>query len=222
MEIRVGLIDGDDDIRFGRRQIIDAQEDLRVIFEEGSFSESLDRAPQALIDVLVIDQRLRGGDGVSLTLQLVEKYLLEGQKPPSIILTGAYFSDELQLAAIRAGATDLVTQEARPEELLKAIRSTTAKNDQPNFAQLRLFLQRSTKERVASNEFLLRLGQLNEREKQVLDLFAAGVSQDEVAERLQTPKYRVRQILQAAQQKCGFATLSQLFLALFEAGMLGA
>jgi DNA-binding NarL/FixJ family response regulator len=220
LDLRIGLIDGDEDIRFGRRQIIDSQHDLKVVLEEGDFESALHRAPEALIDVLVIDQRLRGGDGMALAKGLIGRYLDEDSKIPAIILTGSYFSDELHLAALRSGASDLVTQEARPEELLKAIRSTAVKDDQPDYPKLRVFLDRMQHAKVASPDFLLKLGDLTEKEKWVLDLFASGVSQDDVAVELDAPKYRVRQILQSAQRKCGFATLSQLFIALYESGML--
>lgn len=220
LDLRIGLIDGDEDIRFGRRQIIDSQSDLKVVLEDGSYQSALERAPEALIDVLVIDHRLRGGDGMSLCRDLIEKYLSDDSKIPAIIMTGPYFSDDLKLASMRAGASELVTQDARPEALLRAIRSTAAKDDQPDYVALRDFLDRMQHSKIASPEFLMKLGDLTEKEKWVLDLFASGMSQDDVAAELDAPKYRVRQILQSAQRKCGFATLSQLFIALYEAGLL--
>jgi DNA-binding NarL/FixJ family response regulator len=220
LDLRVGLIDGDDDIRFGRRQVIDSQADLKVVLEDGSYASALERAPEALIDVLVIDHRLRGGDGIALSKALISKYLAEDAKIPAIIMTGPYFTDELKLASMRAGASELVTQESQPSALLKAIRSSVAKDDQPDYVELREFLDRMQQSKVPSPEFLLKMGELTEKEKWVLDLFASGISQDEVAAQLDTPKYRVRQILQSAQRKCGFATLSQLFLALYESGLL--
>jgi two-component system response regulator DevR len=220
LDLRVGLIDGDDDIRFGRRQVIDSQTDLKVVLEDGSYSSALERAPEALIDVLVIDHRLRGGDGIALSNALINRYLVDDAKIPAIIMTGPYFTDELKLASMRAGASELITQESQPSVLLKAIRSSVAKDDQPDYVELREFLDRMQHSKVPSPEFLLKMGELTEKEKWVLELFASGISQDEVAAQLDTPKYRVRQILQSAQRKCGFATLSQLFLALYESGLL--
>ena len=219
-ELRIGLIDGDEDIRFGRRQIIDSQSDLRVVLEDGGLQSALSRVPEALIDVLVIDHRLHGGDGISLASELIRIMLADGAKVPAIVMTGAYFSDELQLASMRAGAADLVTLDGSPEDLLRAIRSSASKDDQPDYVDLRKFLDRMRHSQIASPEFLLKLGDLTEKEKWVLDLFAAGVPQDQVALELDAPKYRVRQILQSAQRKCGFATLTQLFLALYESGLL--
>lgn len=220
LDLRIGLIDGDDDIRFGRRQIIDSQDDLKVVLEDSAIDSSFERVPDALIDVLVIDHRLRGGDGISLATKLITKYLDDNSKIPAIVMTGSYFSEELKLASMRAGATELVTQDQLPESLLRAIRSSAMKQDQPNYSMLRDFLDLMNHPKVVSPEFMLRLGDLTEKEKWVLDLFAEGIPQDEVAQRLEAPKYRVRQILESAQRKCGFATLTQLFFALYESDML--
>lgn len=220
LDLRIGLIDGDDDIRFGRRQVIDSQLDLKVVLEDSSVASAFERLPDALIDVLVIDHRLRGGDGIMLATKLIAKYLEDNAKIPSIVMTGSYFSEELKLASMRAGAADLVTQDQHPEALLRAIRFSATKQDQPNYAKLREFLDLMKHPKDASPEFMLKLGDLNEKEKWVLDLFAGGVPQDEVAARLEAPKYRVRQILESAQRKCGFATLTQLFFALYESEML--
>ncbi len=220
LDLRIGLVDGDDDIRFGRRQIIDSQSDLKVVLEDSSVESSYERVPDALIDVLVIDHRLRGGDGITLATKLINKYLADDSKIPAIVMTGSYFSEDLKLASMRAGATDLVTQDQRPESLLRAIRASATKQDQPNYSKLREFLDLMNHPKVASPEFMLRLGDLTEKEKWVLDLFAEGIPQDEVAGILEAPKYRVRQILESAQRKCGFATLTQLFFALYESGML--
>lgn len=220
LDLRIGLVDGDDDIRFGRRQIIDSQTDLKVVLEDSSVESSFERVPDALIDVLVIDHRLRGGDGITLATKLINRYLAEDAKIPAIVMTGAYFSEDLKLASMRAGATELVTQDQLPESLLRAIRSSATKQDQHNFSNLREFLDLMNHPKVVSPEFMLRLGDLTEKEKWVLDLFSEGTPQDEVAAILEAPKYRVRQILESAQRKCGFATLTQLFFALYESDML--
>lgn len=219
-DLRVGLIDGDDDIRFGRRQVIDSQEDMKVVLEDGSLEGSVDRVPDALIDVLVIDHRLRGGDGIALANLLTARYLEDDSKIPAYVMTAPYRSDELKLKSMRAGADFLVSQDMHPEDLLKAIRSSASRRDQPDYKELHSFLVRMEHPKFASPEFILRLGDLSEKEKWVLDLFAEGMPQDEVAIQLDAPKYRVRQILQSAQRKCGFATLSQLYIAMYESGML--
>lgn len=218
-ELRIGLIDGDDLIRAGRRLLIDSQFGLKVVFEEANADRAFEKIPQLLLDVLVIDHRLQGSDGITLAAKLVEALSADGQRLPAIIVTGPYFTPELQLAAIRAGATDLVTQDSSPEELLKAIRSTEAKDDEPDFRELHEFLRTNADASHSNALFLLRMGQVPDREKRLLDLFACGLTDDEIAARMDLPRYRVRKVLQAAVAHFSFATRSQLFLALFESGV---
>jgi DNA-binding NarL/FixJ family response regulator len=218
LDLRIALVDGDPDIRFGRRLLIDSQPDLKVVLEDDSADSALVRLPDALVDVIVLDHRIKGLDGIRLAQKLIEGYLAQGAKVPAFIMTGPYFSPELQLASIAAGATDLVTQESGPAELLKAIRSTASKDDQPNFRELRKFLQDAKDVQFDIPDLLVRLGNLNERESQVLEYFELGHDDEEIAALLDTPQYRVRQVLGSVIAKCGFATRSQLFLSLNRAG----
>jgi DNA-binding NarL/FixJ family response regulator len=65
--------------------------------------------------------------------------------------------------------------------------------------------------------FLLKLGELNNRERDVLRFLIQGISEYAIAERIDAPKYRVKKILDELQARCGFITRNQLLLALFEA-----
>ncbi len=217
-ELRVGLVDGDALIRGGRRMVINAQPDLRVVFEEENGLKALERIPDLLIDVLVIDHRLKGIDGIELAKRLVEALTQAQQPVPRILMTGPYFSRELQMGSIRAGALDLVTQEHGPEELVRGIRAAASKDDEPDFAGLLEFLNESHAEHLGAQVFLMRLGELTEKEQAVLDLFEATMSSEQIAAALDIPKYRVKQIFDKVIRRCGLATRAQLFLALFEAG----
>lgn len=212
-QIRVGVIDADADIRHGRRLMIDAQEDCKVVFEEENAIEAIERAPEALIDVLVVDHRVRGLDGFKLVEKIVPRYHELGTEVPAIILTGPYFSRELLLASIAAGAADLVTLDSDSAELLKAIRTSKAKDEALDFASLKALIEGSPDTKFEVPDILVKLGNLNEAEPAVLDAFKTGKDDDAIAELLQIPKYRVRKALSSILQKCGLATRAQLFLA---------
>lgn len=211
--IRVGLVDGDSDIRAGRRMIFEAQDDLQIVFEDDDAVSLAERAPKALIDVLVIDHRLKSLDGVSAIVELNRAYLASDSKMPPVILTGPYFSKELQLASIAAGATDLVTQEAGPEELLRAVRSSQAKGDNPNFAELGDFLAQFDDLPAAPIGFALNVANLDEQTRLFVAEFLSGKDDSEIAAHFEVPNYRVRKTLNDLTAKCGFATRAQLFLA---------
>lgn len=212
-QLRIGLIDADADIRFGRRMLIDSQADCKVVFEEESGAEALARAPEALIDVLVIDHRVRGLDGITLVEKLIPLYHETNSKVPAIILTGPYFSYELLLLAIASGATDLVTLDSTSEELLKSIRTSVANQDALDFEALRGLISRAKGVEFSVPDILVKLGTLDEKEASVLKSFQAGLSDDEIANEISTPKYRVRKAMKSIIEKCSLATRAQLFLA---------
>lgn len=212
--IRIGLVDADADIRFGRRMLIDSQEDCRVVFEEENGAEALERAPQALIDVLVVDHRVRGIDGLQLVEKLIPQYHSSETEVPAIILTGPYFSYELLLAAIAAGATDLVTLDSDSGELLKSIRTARAKEDVLDFDSLKALMTRAKGINFDVPDILVKLGTLDQKETQVLEAFRAGLDDDEISRTIDIPKYRVRKAMKSVLSKCSLATRAQLFLAI--------
>ena len=212
--LRVGLIDADADIRFGRRMMIDSQEDCKVVFEEETAQGALDRAPEALLDVLVIDHRVRGMDGITLISKLVPVYQQNNSDVPSIILTGPYFSYELLLASIAAGATDLVTLDSNSDELLKAIRSSASSEDVIDFSSLNSLVSRTKGVQFDVPDILVKLGGLVEHEPEVLKRFKQGLDDEQIAGALNIPKYRVRQSIKSILDKCSLATRAQLYLAI--------
>jgi DNA-binding NarL/FixJ family response regulator len=220
LDLRIALIDSDPDIRHGRRLLIDSQSDLKVVFEDDNAITTIQRLPEALVDVVVLDHRIKGLDGIEVAKALIRSFLADDARVPKIIMTGPYFSAELQIANIAAGATDLVTQDSGPEELLKAIRSTAAKDDEPDFRELAAFLEAARHIAIDVPDLLVRLGQLGERERLVLEQFELGKTDEQIASEMFLVKYRVRQILNSVVAKAGFATRTQLFLALNRAGRL--
>jgi len=213
-QIRVGIVDADEDIRFGRRLLIDSQEDCKVVFEEESATGALERAPEALVDVLIIDHRVRGLDGISLIEKLIPLYQSENNAVPSIILTGPYFSYELLLASVSAGATDLVTLDSDSGELLKSIRSSMSKDDELDFESLLQLVKRAKETAFSFQDILVNLGGLDDREAQVLEQFRNGQDDDAISKKLEIPKYRVRKAIDSILTKCSLATRAQLFLAI--------
>jgi DNA-binding NarL/FixJ family response regulator len=213
-QIRVGIVDADEDIRFGRRMLIDSQDDCRVVFEEESASGALERAPDALLDVLIIDHRVRGLDGISLIEKLIPLYQAANNTVPAIILTGPYFSHELLLASVSAGATDLVTLDSDSGELLKSVRSAMSKDDELDFNSLSQLIKKAKETSFSFQDILVNLGGLDERESQVLQEFRNGQDDDSISRKLDLPKYRVKKAIDSILAKCSLATRAQLFLAI--------
>jgi DNA-binding NarL/FixJ family response regulator len=215
-QIRIALVDGDEDIKAGRKLVIESEDDLRIVLEEDNAIRALERIPEALVDILIIDQRLKAQDGAWLIQKLRESFFSDDNLDAKIIMTAPYYSDELLIAAIRAGANDLVTQDMGPEQLLQAIfRITNKDNDFETDMLLRKFVELQ----IAADEspvFLIRLGDLTDREREVIRLLLHGNSEFEIAKRIDAPNYRVKQILDDMQKRTRVNTRTQLLLALYE------
>jgi DNA-binding NarL/FixJ family response regulator len=216
-EIRIAIVDGDDDIRAGRKAIIESVADLKIVLEEDNAIRALERIPDALVDVMIIDQRLQAQDGAWLVEKIRGALGLDEALAAKIIMTAPYFSDELLIAAIRAGANDLVTQDLGPDQLLEAIfRAANKDSDFEPDALLRKFVELKLPA-SDSTVFLVRLGDLSEREREIIRMLLHGVSEFEIAKRIDAPKYRVKQILDDMQKRTLISTRTQLLLALYEA-----
>jgi DNA-binding NarL/FixJ family response regulator len=215
-DVRIALVDGDYDILQGRRAVIESVTGFNVVLEESNAIEALARIPNALLDVLVIDQRLKAKDGSWLIAQLNQLSLQNDEPRPQIILTAPYHDDALLISAIRAGADDLVTQDAGPEQLIESITSLVDKGrDFETEALLRRFSEIGI-EYDAMSTFLIRLGDLEDREREVVRLLLHGTSEHGISRRIDAPKYRVKQILDDIQKRCQLVTRAQLLLALYE------
>lgn len=216
-EIRIAIVDGDEDIRSGRKAIIESIPDLKIVLEEDNAVRALERIPDALVDVMIIDQRLQAQDGAWLIERLRHRLDLDEALAAKIIMTAPYFSDELLIAAIRSGANDLVTQDLGPDQLLEAIyRAANTDSDFEPESLLRKFVELKLPPND-STVFLIRLGDLSDREREIIRLLLHGVSEFEIAKRIDAPKYRVKQILDYMQKRTLTSTRTQLLLALFEA-----
>lgn len=117
--IRIGLLDTDSDVRFGRKLVLSSQANFEVVFDSDGSTEDLEAIEQSLIDVLVLDQRLTFGAGVSFYSSLRD--LTGVKQAPSAILTTSFEQPELLLDALHEGILDVVTVEQGAPGLIAAV-----------------------------------------------------------------------------------------------------
>jgi DNA-binding NarL/FixJ family response regulator len=116
---RIGLLDTDSDVRFGRKLVLSSQANFEVVFDSDGSTEDLEAIEQSLIDVLVLDQRLTFGAGVSFYSNL--RNLTGVKQAPSAILTTSFEQPELLLDALHEGIIDVVTVEQGASGLVDAV-----------------------------------------------------------------------------------------------------
>ena len=218
---RIALVNGDAAIRAGKRLLIDSQADMKVVYEESIAAKALEVLPELLVDVVVIDHRLQGMDGVSLSKQLIARLSASEQRLPTIVITGAYFTSELLMASIRAGATELVTQDASSADLLDAIRKSRRNMVDVKLKPFADFLDTTDYVPVVAVDYLLNLAQLSAEEKELVDAVALAEDLDEIAKHLGLSRSRIRELLENTMRTFGCATIEQLYLVIRDSSKRG-
>jgi DNA-binding NarL/FixJ family response regulator len=123
--LRIALIDWNASVRSARRVILDATENITVVFESNGSKDQLTQLPDLLVDVIVIDQQLDSKTGVDAFLELRQSYA-ELSDVPKAVLTTVYDIATLRVQALGAGMHDVVSIDSGPEGLVKIIRAAAA------------------------------------------------------------------------------------------------
>ena len=216
--IRVGIVDADLAIRAGRRMVLDSVSDVTVVFEEDSVSRVLELFDDYLLDVLLVEQRLRGASGIELTRAL-GKIKLESGNKTRILLTTVFSSPESLLAALLAGASDVVGQDEGPEALIARIRLLNSTKPAHDLKQLQTLWKDQdgvAKEDVALSVFL---DSLPTSDLELLKKVVSGLNGSEITKVLGIAVYRVRKVLESALERLQLTTLEQLQLRFLAAGV---
>jgi len=218
--IRVGLCNPNQSIRAGKSMLINSQTDMQVVYEASTYQDVLDAVEGLTIDVLIIDHRLSGHDGIWL-VETVNRQFFERQEwPPTMIITAPYFAVELDISVMRSGAADFVVEESGAEQLLSSIRTVTQDDQSIDTVALReLFVAVNLPRRDEAN-FNLALDNLDAKARAVLEDFDLGLVDSAIAENQRISALRVRQLFRRILIHFGFTTREQLALALFESGRL--
>jgi len=174
--IRVLLVDDQPLIRAGLRMLCDAEPDLTVVGEAENGRDAVPLAARLSPDVTVMDLRMPGVDGITATRRIL------AERPASRILVLTTFGDDDHLyPALTAGACGFLLKDAPPTELLDGIRRAAAGESPFSQEVLRRLVARAVHARV---DVPRPVEGLTARERDVLDLVAAGLSNTEIADRL--------------------------------------
>ena len=122
MTIDVVLVDDQALVRSGFAMLVGSQRDLRVVGEAADGLQALDLLDRVTADVVLMDVRMPGLDGVEATRRIVAAH--PGR--PRILVLTTFDLDEYAFAALRAGASGFLLKDALPEDLLRAIRTVHA------------------------------------------------------------------------------------------------
>ena len=215
--IRVLLADDQALIRAGFRLLLDSADGIEVVGEAGNGAEAVDLARQLRADVVLMDIRMPGTDGLEATMRIAAADDLAGVK---VIILTTFESDEYVYQAIRAGASGFLVKDAEPADLIQAVRVVAAGDAllAPRVTRRLITDLAARPERPRSDAH--QLDALTDREREVLSLVAAGLSNDEIAAQLYlsplTAKTHVSRIL----TKLAARDRAQLVVLAYESGLV--
>jgi RNA polymerase sigma factor (sigma-70 family) len=213
--IRVVLADDQELVRAGFRVLIESAPDVEVVGEASDGEGAVRVVAQEHPDVVLMDVRMPGMNGIEATRRIRE---LEGSGPRVLILT-TFDLDEYVHQALRAGASGFLLKDSSPKDLLDAIRIIHAGDSLLAPSITRRLIEEFTQRPEPNLNSAGALDSLTEREREVLRLVAAGMSNTEIADRLvvspATSKTHVSRIL----TKLGARDRAQLVMIAYETGL---
>lgn len=198
MTIRLVLVDDQPLVRMGFRMVLEATGDIQVVGEAGDGAMGVERTLALQPDVVLMDVRMPGMDGVEATRQICRS----GVASRVIVLT-TFDLDEYAFAALQAGASGFLLKDVRPEELIAAIRSVAAGDAVISPRITRELLNRHAADlsiaHEESGDTPDPLESLTPREREVFQAMAAGMTNSEIGAELfmseATAKTHVNRIL---------------------------
>ncbi|MEU9176891.1 response regulator transcription factor [Streptomyces sp. NPDC048550] len=221
--IRVLLADDQALLRSAFKVLVDSEPDMEVVGEASDGAQACALARQTRPDVVLMDIRMPGTDGLAATRMISADPELSAVR---VVMLTTFEVDEYVVQSLRAGASGFLGKGAEPEELLNAIRVAAAGEA--------LLSPAATKGLIAT--FLAqgggadpggpaavhaeRLAALTVREREVLVHVAAGLSNDEIAGRLEVSPLTVKTHVNRAMAKLGARDRAQLVVIAYESGLV--
>ncbi|MBN2176564.1 MAG: response regulator transcription factor [Demequinaceae bacterium] len=213
MTIRVALVDDQQLVRSGFRMLLESQDDLEVVVEAGTGEEAIAALRSTPADVVLMDIRMPGMDGLAAT-----EALASSTEARIIILT-TFDLDEYVVSAIKAGASGFLLKDAPPEELLSAIRRIHAGDAVLAPSATRRLLDRLAVSLPEPTDGV-GLEDLTDREREVLVLMARGRTNQEICSELFLAEPTVKTHIGRVLAKLGARDRVQAVVIAYETGLV--
>jgi DNA-binding NarL/FixJ family response regulator len=214
--IRVLLADDQTLVRAGFRAILESDDGIEVVGEAPDGTAAVALAERLLPDVVLMDIRMPGLDGIGATRQIASDVRLANVR---VLILTTFETDDYVFEALRAGASGFLVKDTEPIELLRAVR-VVARGE----ALLAPSVTRRLIDEVVSQSSRVinvpGLTELTEREREIMVLVATGLSNDEIADHLTISPATVKTHVSRIMAKVGARDRAQVVVFAHQAGLV--
>ncbi|MFC4905728.1 response regulator [Actinomadura gamaensis] len=214
--IKVLLADDQRLVRAGFRSILSDEDDIEVVGEAGDGAQAIERVRELRPDVVLMDIRMPGTDGLEAARTISADARLAGVR---VVILTTFDLDEYVYGALRAGASGFLLKDTEPEELIQAVR-VVHRGDALITPRITRRLIGEFAGRVRAPDPGPRLAALTDREREVLRLAAAGLSNDEIAAHLVLSPTTAKTHISRIMTKLGARDRAQLVVLAYESGLV--
>jgi DNA-binding NarL/FixJ family response regulator len=213
--ISVLLADDQALVRGGFQMILDAQDDIAVVGEAGDGAEAVARVRELSPDVVLMDVRMPILDGIAATKQIVSEGL-----PSRVLVLTTFDQDDVVYEAMRAGASGFLLKSAPPAKLVEGVRTVAAGDALLAPSVTRRLVEDLVRRPPPGQAVPPELGELTEREQEVLRLIARGLSNGEIAAQLVVSEATVKTHVNRVFGKLGLRDRVQAVVLAYESGLV--
>jgi DNA-binding NarL/FixJ family response regulator len=211
---RVLLVDDDDLMRAGLRSVLSSDETIEVVGEAGDGRLAVDEIRRLRPDVVLMDIRMPGLDGISATREV-----LAGFPEVKVLVLTTFEDDDYIFDALNAGASGFLLKRTKPEELISAIHTVADGDSLLSPSVTRRVIDRMMTQPVAGLSGA-RLDDLTPREREVLELVGRGLSNREIADSFVIEESTVKTHVKRILMKLGLRDRVQAVIFAYETGLI--
>jgi len=219
--IRVVLADDQVLVRTGFRALLDSEDDIEVVGEAADGAEAVSLALELRPDVVLMDIRMPGVDGLTAARQITDN---PGLADVKVLVLTTFEVDEYVYEALDAGASGFLVKHTEPAELIRAVRVVDAGDALLSPGVTKRLIAAFTESRIGNTASpdLAVVELLTERERQAVELVAAGMSNAEIAEGWFVSQTTVRTHVSRAMTKLHARDRAQLVVFAYRTGLATA
>jgi DNA-binding NarL/FixJ family response regulator len=213
--VRVLVVDDDKLMRAGLRAVFSSDESIEVVGEAGDGRAAIDSARRLDPDVVLMDVRMPEMDGISATREV-----LDVAPQARVVIVTTFEEDEYVFGALAAGASGFLLKRTGPEELIDAIKTVAGGDALLSPSVTRRVIERMARQPTLGEPEEAGVGELTAREREVLELIAAGLTNAEIAEGLVIEESTVKTHVKRILMKLDLRDRVQAVIFAYESGLI--